>query len=719
VTLRALLAATLIAIATPATASALSFVEPLGSPFGPSSEGNEGGPVSFDLADVNGDGKLDAITLNSLGSKQTVSVMLGEGEGRFQAPSAATISPLVRYDNLEQPTDAVVGDFNDDGKLDIVVPYSDRGGETPGSGIGLMLGNGNGSFEPAQPTILLPSVYGAVSGIAAGDLTGNGDLDLVVVLSPNPNITPTATDRIVVLLGNGHGEFTEESPITLRQLEGATTTETFPQSIAIADVNGDGKLDLLVTRGGLAAPHQYDVGVSVLLGDGKGGFTEEQGSPFDTGGQGAGGGIGVDQTHIVTADLTDNGHLDIITVNKQKPSVGNPTGGSVSVLLGDGGGGFAPAPGSPFPDYEAGAVAPNPEPNTVAVGDFEGDGDLDLAVANYREKDVAILRGEGNGNFAYDAAATTAIASNTEAPLYIRSVDLDGNGTPDLAIAEQIENRTRISVLLNTSRPTAEPSTTSLAFGTVTAGQSSAPQKFTIANHGSYPLHVASVEIAGDDYAVEALDCTSAPIPVEGSCEIAVAFTPQAAGVLPSTLAITTDASATPLSIALSGAGYAASKEPESENSFQPPPTQEGQSPGDQLPQDGSSPPAAQTALTFSVHASHSIVTRSGGSLRVTIVVRNPTHTASSAKVCLAHTPRAFRPTPCVQIAKLAAHGHVARALVLHTRPNVRSGQIVKLAFTLSTPQARPRHASLTLHVRRATPKATHTITSNPDIVQE
>src|SRR5207237_1346847 len=125
---------------------------------------------------------------------------------------------------------------------------------------------------------------------------------------------------------------------------------TGPLSVAVGDLNGDGRLDL-------AAANFTSSNVSVLLGNGAGGFAPAGGSPF------AGGGTG--PMSVAVGDLNGDGRLDLATANQ--------TSANVSVLLRNGAGRFAAAAGSPFATGGSG-------PRSVAVGDLNGDGKQDLAV---------------------------------------------------------------------------------------------------------------------------------------------------------------------------------------------------------------------------------------------------------------------------------------------------------------------------------------------------
>ena len=160
-----------------------------------------------------------------------------------------------------------------------------------------------------------------------------------------------ANNNVTLLLGNGTGGFAAASgsPFAV----GST-----PYSVAVGDFNGDGKPDLAVAN-------EFNNNVTVLLGDGTGGFAEAPGSPFA---------VGSTPSFVAAGDFNGDGKLDLVTTS---------TDNNVTVLLGNGTGGFASASGSPFP---VGTF-----PLSVAVGDFNADGEPDLAIANYFGNSVTVL----------------------------------------------------------------------------------------------------------------------------------------------------------------------------------------------------------------------------------------------------------------------------------------------------------------------------------------
>ena len=175
-------------------------------------------------------------------------------------------------------------------------------------------------------------------------------------------------------------------------------------SVSVGDFNGDGKLDLAFANQNLNA-------VSVLLGDGKGGFGLKTDFP-----------TGVNPFSIVTGDFNGDGKLDL--------AVANEADNTVSVLLGDGLGGFGAK--TDFPLGHA--------PFSVALGDFNGDGKLDLAVASEGDNTVSVLLGDGLGGFGAKADFPTG-----SAPVSVAVGDLNGDGKLDLVVANYGDS---VSVLI-------------------------------------------------------------------------------------------------------------------------------------------------------------------------------------------------------------------------------------------------------------------------------
>ena len=331
-------------------------------------------PVFVAAGDFNGDGKLDLVTANYFDNN--VSVLLGNGEGTFQ--------PAMPFAVGKAPISAAVGDFNGDGKLDLAV--TNYGDNT----VSVLLGNGDGSFTAASGP---PFKVGNDPRVVAGDFNGDGNLDLAVANGNDGTVS--------ILLGNGSGAFVAApgSPFAVG---------SGPYSIATGDFNHDGNLDLTVTLFG-------DNTVSVLLGNGDGTFTPASGSPLA---------VGNGPDSVAVGDFNGDGKLDLVVVNEHD--------NTVTVLQGFG-------DGSSF--FVAGVYSVGAFPGEVVVGDLNGDGNLDLAVANFLGNTVSVLLGTGDGSFLPQATFAT-----DNQPIKVAIGDFNGDGRMDLAVANEYSND--VSILL-------------------------------------------------------------------------------------------------------------------------------------------------------------------------------------------------------------------------------------------------------------------------------
>jgi hypothetical protein len=144
---------------------------------------------------------------------------------------------------------------------------------------------------------------------------------------------------------------------------------TAPGSVEIADLNGDGKADIVVAN-------EQSNNVTILLDDGKGGFTQAKGSPYSAGNL---------PNDIAIGDFNRDAKLDLAVANHEEKHL--------TVLLGDGNGGFTSAPNSPV------TLEVRPHVHGVATGDLNSDGNLDLVTDSWANDQVVALFGDGNGNF--------------------------------------------------------------------------------------------------------------------------------------------------------------------------------------------------------------------------------------------------------------------------------------------------------------------------------
>lgn len=277
----------------------------------------------------------------------------------------------------------VVGDLNGDGNLDIVVPCA-RTGEPSAGQLSIFLGDGSGGFRSSHvPT-------GSRSGglrVALGDVNGDGHAD--VVLTRHDEYT------IRIYLGDGSGSLTAAPDYTTAGIDG-TTPHT--HSVALADVNADGKLDVITGNAD-------DNAVAVLLGNGAGRFRPSDGSPFPAGNH--------PYESLSVADVNGDGKTDIVVPNLH--------GHTVTVLFGDGKGGFEQAPNSP--------VTVTQRPGVVAAGRIDADPLLDLVATHEDDAKVTIIM-----NFGSKSRASPTTIDLPELAWTAVLADLDANGSDDLVL---------------------------------------------------------------------------------------------------------------------------------------------------------------------------------------------------------------------------------------------------------------------------------------------
>ncbi len=243
--------------------------------------------------DFNGDGKLDiAAAGNNAQFDNILYILLGKGDGTFQSAVAYPIA--ISPDSGIAPI--IKGDFNGDGKLDVI------------AGLTVLLGNGDGTF---QTGVTLPASIGSL--LAAGDFNGDGKLDFAGF--------DMTTFQLTVMLGNGDGTFQAQTPIQL-----LTPGVNLVSAMVSADLNGDGVLDLAVCSYGL--PHGT-AEISTLLGNGDGTF-----QPALISGDGGG-----DLAGEVAADFNGDGKQDLAGGVSLGQSDG-PFSPGLAVGLGNGAGAF-------------------------------------------------------------------------------------------------------------------------------------------------------------------------------------------------------------------------------------------------------------------------------------------------------------------------------------------------------------------------------------------
>jgi hypothetical protein len=439
-----------------------------------------GYPVSVAAGDFNGDGKVDVVVANA-NSPGTVSVFLGNGDGTLQSP--------VDYSTAQGPQAVAIGDVNGDGKLDLIVAA------TSGS-VSILLGNGDGTFQPHVDTPLASS---AIS-IVTADFNGDGKLDIA------------ATDFgnfVYVLMGNGDGSFQNAVTYNPGHLE--------PSSLSVGDFNGDGHLDLAVTNA-------FDNTVTLLLGKGDGTFPTMLDYEYGTAGGSSFG--------LTAVDLRGQGAPDVVVAN-----FGSGSGNSVSVLLNS-------SIASIFPPTLSFA------PLTVGTNSTS----QMLQLTNTGSAGLSIGSMVATGDFSETNNCGTSLAVGTKCSINVTfapTAPLSRTGT--VALTDNALNTPENVPLTGTGiGPAIAFSPSSLEFSGQFIGNSSAAQTITLSNSGNATLQISTIGISGDF--AETNKCASS-IAAEASCSITVTFAPSAPGARDGNLTITDNAAGSPQTLTLSGTG--------------------------------------------------------------------------------------------------------------------------------------------------------------------
>ncbi|MGH9501706.1 MAG: FG-GAP repeat domain-containing protein [Terriglobales bacterium] len=447
--------------------------------------GLQGGVV----VDVNGDGRLDVLTIDSENLAR-IAVVLGNGDGTFQA--ATTLARL----SGPAPNQIFFADFNGDGKLDFAGLRDGR--------VQIYLASGSSFLAPVG--LVTPDNVYLASSASAGDLNQDGKPDIVSV--------NTTTNSVTVYLNNGDGSF--RTGVTYTNAGGLST---FPGESTIADVNGDGKNDIVVGD-------TYAGEITIFMGNGDGTLTAPTagyavgGFPWtaplvdDFSGDGLADIIVPDDyfslvhlrgygdgtfraalsyslpqstaeapytAGVAAADFNGDGLADVVATQSPKslaPGVvvylSNPDGtlqpgvnygfsstmsyvtvadfngdgkpdiaatdsvnGLVYIFMGIGDGTFTT--GSSY----ATDTADGPYPTNLVSGDFNDDGKVDLAIANGNSSTVGVLLGNGDGTFGVPASYPIH-----GAPYGIAAADLNRDGLLDLAVTMVNQNGSSVAVLL-------------------------------------------------------------------------------------------------------------------------------------------------------------------------------------------------------------------------------------------------------------------------------
>jgi uncharacterized protein (TIGR03437 family) len=301
--------------------------------------------------DFTGAASPDLLTVCALGG---IVVLPNMGAGTFGTPLSTSLPGPGWVGNLLLGSiHPAIADFNGDGHLDIAVPTFDVSSTT--AGWYLLLGKGNGSFQAPSP---LPFSSFVPLSLAAGDFNGDGKPDLVAGVADSSGNT-----SLEFAAGNGDGTFQAPTSVSLPTTVGSL--------ILVADVNGDGNLDVVFAGSSLvtnvlsllSTSFLGESSITVLLGDGKGGFQKSFNATESS-----------YMTGAALADVTLDGKLDIIqTMIQGNFTSGTTPTGAIEVRPGNGDGTFQ----DPITMGFLAATVPT----DLAVADFNGDGRPDIAVS--------------------------------------------------------------------------------------------------------------------------------------------------------------------------------------------------------------------------------------------------------------------------------------------------------------------------------------------------
>jgi hypothetical protein len=356
-------------------------------------------PTAVVTGDFNGDGRLDWAVSN--GEDNSIWLYFGNGDGTSALPTILPTSGI-------GPAWMIATDLNGDGYLDLVVA------EVDSLTIGVFLGNGDGTFQTeARYSVPAPPLF-----VLAGDFTGDGNIDIAAGM-----IGTTATGPVAVLPGDGAGHLGTA-------LYTGDPNQSVGYWLAAADLNGDGKLDLIVVDPDDGLPHG---GAQAYLNNGNGTFTAGQlifqnqisVAPYEI------------ALSVAIADLNNDGCADVVMTESY---------GLAYVFNGNCNGTFA----TPGTTYALGDIG-----GAIQLVDVNGDGVLDLVASGIllsgaggtgygavAGNEVCVLLGTGTGQFGPGRTYRGDISMYS-----LAGADLNGDGFPDLVTANQGSNTA--SVYLN------------------------------------------------------------------------------------------------------------------------------------------------------------------------------------------------------------------------------------------------------------------------------
>jgi hypothetical protein len=388
-------------VTTLSGAFGITYINNSGTAFGPlPSFSPPGYPMVVELGDMDEDGCLDAVELSSFG---LATIAKGTCDGNFtQGPAVASVGDI-------DPAVKLV-DVNGDGHLDVVASSAYYGINPTGAGreggylVSVMDGDGKGGLTPAR------MYRGGTDefSLAVGDFTGNGKPDIVTADS--------IENEASLFRNDGTGNFDDPQGETIGYLQGVTNAPIPNSPTEAADLNDDGKPDLLLVEDGIYGTDPSQL--TAMLNDGTGRFLPPVRTAITVGDD-------VPYPEFTTGHFRNATTTDVVYMTKYT------TNNIVAFFPGNGDGTFAtPA-----------TLATLPDPRKLVAGDFNGDGKLDFAVLgtdnastlSARMQEFDVFLGNGDGTFTHLPAQKFAV-QNAGGPMQLFAVDLNHDGKLDLLI---------------------------------------------------------------------------------------------------------------------------------------------------------------------------------------------------------------------------------------------------------------------------------------------
>jgi Bacterial Ig-like domain (group 3)/FG-GAP-like repeat len=388
----------------------------------------------FDLADFNGDSKPDIVSIDVDATNTTPQLRVRDGssDGKFTELASTAINVPGLTGGQSNTSALVAADLNGDAKQDVVFATTPLGSSN--STISVAAGNGDGTFA-AQADYPSP---GVVLALVVADINGDGKPDIVFVSDPsNQGVADLTHTVIEAMLNKGNGIFQAAQPIS---------PQANLQALTVADVNGDGKQDLVVsTSNGFTSSTGN---VLVYLGNGDGTFQNPSSLS-----------AGTYPGPVTIADMNNDGHLDIVVYTTDSNS--SPL---LDILLGNGDGTFQTATSSQLPQNVV---------TGLAVADMNGDKKPDVVLtACCGLANTMVALGNGDGTIIGAAIVYEGISSNL-----IKLADINGDGLPDILLTS---NLLSIDALLSTASASSGFPTSTTVTASATSISVGQPVTFTV-----------------------------------------------------------------------------------------------------------------------------------------------------------------------------------------------------------------------------------------------